>query len=108
MALPAEDVLRRTTAIVTKKYPLNQDIIRLTLQCREPLDYRAGQFVHVSRPDGLTRSYSVARLTALKNWRVYLCGHPDMVKATRKQAFLAGASMKDIYADPFVISPKTV
>lgn len=244
VALPTEDVLRRTTAIVITKEPLNQDILRLTLQCRAPLDYRPGQFVHVARPDGLTRSYSVAslpheprtvelhvrrlpggvmsgwlhdtvavgdelqvagpsgncfytlgkqeqglllvgtgsglapllgiardalhqghagpihlfhgswnpeglylvdellqiaalhanftytpcvdvkapigyengradqvafaRLPAMKNWRVYLCGHPEMVKTARKRAFLAGASMKDIYADPFVISPKTM
>jgi len=37
----------------------------------------------------------------LKNWTVYLCGHPEMVKATQRKAFLAGASMKDIHSDPF-------
>lgn len=40
----------------------------------------------------------------LKGWRVFLCGHPDMVAHTKKQVFLAGASFSDIYADPFLIS----
>jgi len=39
----------------------------------------------------------------LKGWRVYLCGHPDMVKITQQRAFLAGAKMRDIYADAFLI-----
>jgi NAD(P)H-flavin reductase len=40
----------------------------------------------------------------LKNWRVFLCGHPDMVNATKKKAFLAGANLKDIHADAFALS----
>jgi len=40
----------------------------------------------------------------LKNWKVYLCGHPDMVASTKKKAFLAGASISDIYSDPFIIA----
>ncbi len=40
----------------------------------------------------------------LKSWRIYLCGHPDMVAVMKKKAFLAGASLSDIYADPFVYS----
>ncbi len=38
----------------------------------------------------------------LTGWRVYLCGHEEMVTTTRKKSFLAGASLNDIYADPFV------
>ena len=41
----------------------------------------------------------------LAGWRVFLCGNPDMVKAARKKVFLAGASMQNIYADPFLIAP---
>ena len=37
----------------------------------------------------------------LSGWRVFLCGHPAMVNATRKMAYLAGAAMADIMADPF-------
>jgi NAD(P)H-flavin reductase/ferredoxin len=38
----------------------------------------------------------------LKGQSVYLCGSPEMVKSARKIAYLSGASMKDIYADPFI------
>jgi NAD(P)H-flavin reductase len=58
-------------------------------------DYRVGRADQVAHTD----------LPELKGWRVYLCGHPDMVKSARKRAFLAGASMQEIYADPFVLSP---
>ena len=37
----------------------------------------------------------------LKNWRVYLCGYSPMVKSAQKKSYLAGASLNDIYADPF-------
>jgi ferredoxin-NADP reductase/ferredoxin len=40
----------------------------------------------------------------LASWRVFLCGHPDMVKEARLQVFLAGAASADIHADPFVPS----
>lgn len=38
----------------------------------------------------------------LSGWRVFVCGREDMVKATRQKAFLAGALLQDIYADPFI------
>lgn len=41
----------------------------------------------------------------LKSWRVFLCGHPDMVNATKRATYLAGASLQDIHADAFVSSP---
>jgi ferredoxin-NADP reductase/ferredoxin len=53
---------------------------------------------------GRATSVALADTPNLTGWRAYLCGHPDMVKASKKQVFLAGASMKDIYADPFVLS----
>lgn len=37
----------------------------------------------------------------LSGWRVFLCGYPPMVQSARKQVYLGGASMADIYADPF-------
>jgi ferredoxin-NADP reductase/ferredoxin len=40
----------------------------------------------------------------LAGWRVFLCGREDMVKMLQKKSFLAGASMQDIFADPFVDS----
>ena len=53
---------------------------------------------------GRATSVAMADTPNLTGWRAYLCGHPDMVSASKKQIFLAGASMKDIYADPFVLS----
>ncbi len=38
----------------------------------------------------------------LTGWRVYLCGHEEMVTTTKKKSFLAGAALNDIYSDPFV------
>lgn len=35
-------------------------------------------------------------------WKVFLCGDEELVKKLRKQIFLAGCNMKDIYADPFI------
>jgi len=37
----------------------------------------------------------------LTGWRVFLCGNPNMVKAAQQKTFFAGASMQDIFADPF-------
>ena len=37
----------------------------------------------------------------LTGWRVYLCGNPPMVNNAKKRAFLAGAGLHDIHADPF-------
>jgi CDP-4-dehydro-6-deoxyglucose reductase len=241
IALAGEAVAPRTSATVVAKEALNADIMRLSLRCHRPLDYQAGQFAHLIRPDGLARSYSLAGLPNaegliefhirrlnggamsawvhetlqsgdtldvvgpfgncfytpeapeqgllligtgsglaplwgivsdalrqghtgpirlyhgswkpeglyltealrkleaehpnfvyvpcvdsgalegcregrvdqialadlpnLKGWRLFLCGHPEMVKTTKKRAFLMGASLQDIYADPFVLSP---
>ncbi len=41
-------------------------------------------------------------LPSLDRFKVYLCGHPDLVRVAQKKCFLAGASIKDIAADPFV------
>lgn len=37
----------------------------------------------------------------LSGWRVYLSGYPPMVHDMQRRAFLAGASLSDIYIDPF-------
>ena len=60
-------------------------------------DYREGRADQIALSD----------LPDLKGWRVYLCGHPDMVKSAKKRSFLAGASMQAIYADPFVLSSQS-
>jgi len=59
-------------------------------------------------PDGFAtgRAHDVAfqQIPNLKNWRLFLCGHPEMVQVAKRKAFLAGASMKHIYADAFNVS----
>ena len=42
----------------------------------------------------------------LKGWKVFLCGHPDMVTNTKRKAFLAGASLNDIFSDPYLLSDR--
>ena len=42
----------------------------------------------------------------LSGHRVYLCGHPDLVKAMQKKCFLSGAAMADILADAFLPAAK--
>ncbi len=35
-------------------------------------------------------------------WKTFLCGDEKLVKNLQRQVFLAGGSMNDIYADPFI------
>ncbi len=42
-------------------------ICRLRLETDQPLDYYAGQFVHLRRPDGLVRPYSLASVPQSKS-----------------------------------------
>ncbi len=55
---------------------------------------------------GRANTIALERHKDLKGWKVYLCGNPNMVEATRKQAFLAGANFKDILADAFKFAEK--
>ena len=36
------------------------------------------------------------------DWKVYLCGAPELVNSLKKKMFLSGASMSNIYSDPFL------
>lgn len=53
---------------------------------------------------GRVNDVALASYPQLKGWRVYLCGNTNMVKATKKKVFLAGAGFTDILADPFEFS----
>jgi len=55
---------------------------------------------------GRVADLALAQQKDLKGWKMYLCGHPDMVNDTKRKAFLAGMSLNDIYADPFELAPK--
>jgi len=50
---------------------------------------------------GVVLDVALAENPDLSGWRVFLCGNPDMVNAAKKASFFAGASMRDIFADPF-------
>ena len=50
---------------------------------------------------GRAHDIAFGRHTDLSGFRVYLCGAPAMVHAAKKTAYLQGARMQDIYADPF-------
>jgi NAD(P)H-flavin reductase len=54
---------------------------------------------------GRVNDVVLSQLPNLKSWRVFLCGHPGMVNQMKKQVFLKGASMADIYADAFLVTP---
>lgn len=89
------------------------DGLYLTDELRQLTSEHASVHYHpcVSRgvpPAGITagraNDRALQEIDKLDGWRVFVCGQPDMVKDTQKRAFLAGASMKDICADPFVPS----
>lgn len=64
----------------------------------------SGDDVPRGHAHGRAEVVALQEVPKLKDWRVFLCGHPDMVKSATKKAFLAGASMKDIYADAFNVN----
>ncbi|AMK75458.1 MULTISPECIES: 2Fe-2S iron-sulfur cluster-binding protein [Methylomonas] len=57
---------------------------------------------------GRANDVAISKLPNLKSWRIYLCGHPDMVNQTKRQAYLNGANLKDIYADAFHVASTTL
>ncbi|MDD4915309.1 MAG: 2Fe-2S iron-sulfur cluster-binding protein [Methylococcales bacterium] len=56
---------------------------------------------------GRAHELAMSALPDLKGWRIYLCGHPDMVHQAKRQAFLKGAAFQDIHADAFHIGATT-
>ncbi|MFV2059118.1 MAG: FAD-binding oxidoreductase [Gammaproteobacteria bacterium] len=45
--------------------------------------------------------FAIKSHPTLKGWKVYLCGHPYMVKKVKAKAYIAGASLNDIHIDAF-------
>lgn len=63
---PLKEASPLIAAKVVSKIPLaGAGILRLRLAPREPIVYRAGQFVNVHADDGLVRSYSIASVPSL-------------------------------------------
>ncbi|MGZ5031022.1 MAG: FAD-binding oxidoreductase, partial [Methylobacter sp.] len=54
---------------------------------------------------GRVNEVALTSFTDLKGWRVFLCGHPEMVNLMKKMTFLKGAASADIYADAFLSTP---
>jgi len=55
--------------------------------------------------EGRANDIALAQHTDLKNdWRLYICGHPEMVKDVKRKAYLADVSISHIFADPFEFS----
>lgn len=50
---------------------------------------------------GMVLDVALSEQPNLSGWRVFLCGNPNMVNAAKQQTFFAGASMREIFADPF-------
>lgn len=57
---------------------------------------------------GRANEVAMSILHNLKGWRIYLCGHPDMVNQTKRQVYLQGANLHDIYADAFHVASATL
>lgn len=85
------------------------------LYMREPLEELAEQHanLHVQHmilsPEESDRWSQSALESAVFNehgkladYRIYLCGNPQLVQGLKKRAFLAGASLQEIHSDPFV------
>ena len=64
----------------------------------------SGARVALGHVSGRVNDVALAQMQDLSGWSVYLCGHPEMAKSAQKGAYLAGASMQDIHADPFLPS----
>jgi len=61
----------------------------------------SGEEARPGYAQGIVLDVALADNPSLTGWRVFLCGNPDMVKAAKREVFLSGASVNDIYADPF-------
>lgn len=70
---------------------LNFSYVPCVSEAEAPKGYAMGMVLDVALNDN----------PDLSGWRVFLCGHPEMVKAAQQQTFFAGASMREIFADPF-------
>lgn len=57
---------------------------------------------------GRANDVAMSDIPDLKGWRIYLCGHPDMVNQAKRMAYLNGASLQNIYADAFHVASPTL
>jgi len=51
---------------------------------------------------GSVEDIALKQEAKLAGWAVYLCGNPVMVNGAKRRVYLAGASLQEIHADPFI------
>jgi NAD(P)H-flavin reductase/ferredoxin len=61
----------------------------------------SGESIESDHVRGRAHDIALSSIESLNGWRVFLCGHPEMVSQSKKMAFMKGASMSDIYVDAF-------
>lgn len=66
----------------------------------------SGDKVTADYAQGRAHEVALSSIDTLKGWRLYLCGHPEMVSHSKRMAYLKGASLADIYADAFHTTPQ--
>lgn len=64
----------------------------------------SGNYVPEGFSHGRVNDIVLASLPDLKGWRVFLCGHPDMIKQMKTMTFIKGAASADIYTDAFLVT----
>lgn len=64
----------------------------------------SGDHVPAGYASGRASDVALSSISDLSGWRVFLCGHPDMILQLKKQVFLKGTAMADIYSDAFLVS----
>lgn len=78
------DVPARVVAVEA----LTTDVVRVSLQPEKPLEYRAGQYLTLTRSDGLARAYSIASQPQAEGGRLEL--HVRVLPHGRMSSWLAG------------------
>ena len=63
----------------------------------------AEQAIEANYAQGRAHDLALNTIQNLKGWRIYLCGHPEMVNQSKRAAYIKGASLSDIYTDAFLV-----
>jgi len=53
---------------------------------------------------GRVNEVAIKTMPDLKGWRIFLCGHPEMVNKMKTDVFLKGVTSADIYTDAFHVA----
>jgi NAD(P)H-flavin reductase/ferredoxin len=64
----------------------------------------SGDVIESDHVQGRAHDIALSSTESLSGWRVFLCGHPEMVNQAKKMAFMKGASISDIYTDAFNVT----